>query len=87
MKRTKKGNQWYFGMKAQMGVDARWGLVHSVVGTAANVNEVRQAGALLHGHEQTRMEMPANKARTSGPMLSPPQRTALSALCRLSLGR
>jgi IS5 family transposase len=49
---TKKGNQWYFGMKAHIGVDAHSGLVHSVVGTAANVGDVTQAGALLHGQEQ-----------------------------------
>jgi IS5 family transposase len=53
MKQTKKGNQWYFGMKAHIGVDADSGLVHSVVGTAANVNDVTEAGALLHGQEKT----------------------------------
>jgi IS5 family transposase len=52
MKQTRKGNQWYFGMKAHIGVDADSGLVHSVIGTAANVNDVTQAGALLHGQEQ-----------------------------------
>ena len=52
MKQTKKGNQWYFGMKAHIGVDADSGLVHSVVGTAANVGDVTQAGALLHGEEE-----------------------------------
>jgi IS5 family transposase len=52
MKQAKKGNQWYFGMKAHIGVDAHSGLVHSVVGTAANVNDVTQAGALLHGEEE-----------------------------------
>jgi IS5 family transposase len=52
MKQAKKGNQWYFGMKAHIGVDADSGLVHSVVGTAANVNDVTQAGALLHGEEE-----------------------------------
>ena len=52
MKQAKKGNNWYFGMKAHIGVDAHSGLVHSVVGTAANVNDVTQAGALLHGDEE-----------------------------------
>jgi IS5 family transposase len=52
MKQTKKGNQWYFGMKAHIGVDADSGLVHTVVGTAANVNDVTQAGTLLHGEEE-----------------------------------
>jgi IS5 family transposase len=51
MHQTKKGNQWFFGMKAHIGVDAESGLVHSVVGTAANVGDVTQAGALLHGEE------------------------------------
>lgn len=51
MHQTKKGNQWYFGMKAHIGVDADSGLVHSVVGTAANVNDVTQAHALVHGEE------------------------------------
>jgi IS5 family transposase len=51
MHQTKKGNQWHFGMKAHIGVDAESGLVHSLVSTAANVNDVTQAGALLHGQE------------------------------------
>ncbi|MFX8219189.1 transposase, partial [Acinetobacter baumannii] len=43
MHQTKKGNQWHFGMKAHIGADADSGLVHSVIGTAANVNDVTQA--------------------------------------------
>ena len=52
MHQTKKGNQWYFGMKAHIGVDADTGLVHTVIGTAANVNDVTQAAGLLHGKEK-----------------------------------
>ncbi len=52
MHQTKKGNQWYFGMKAHIGVDAVSGAVHSVAGTAANVSDVSQAGELLHGEEE-----------------------------------
>jgi len=52
MKQTKKGNNWYFGMKAHIGVDAHSGLVHTVVATAANVNDLNVAGQLLHGEEQ-----------------------------------
>src|SRR4029078_10949600 len=52
MHQTRKGNQWHFGMKAHIGVDADSGLVHSVVGTAAIVSDVRQAGALLHAEEE-----------------------------------
>jgi IS5 family transposase len=51
MHQTKKGNNWYFGMKAHIGVDAESGLTHTVVTTAANVNDVTQAHALLHGDE------------------------------------
>ena len=52
MHQTKKGNQWYFGMKAHIGVDEATGLVHSVVTTAANVADVTQVGQLLHGREK-----------------------------------
>jgi IS5 family transposase len=51
MHQAKKGNQWHFGMKAHVGVDATSGLVHSVVGTAANVADVTQVDQLLHGAE------------------------------------
>jgi IS5 family transposase len=52
MHQTKKGNQWYFGMKAHIGVDAHSGLVHTVTGTAANVADIAQTHELLHGHEK-----------------------------------
>ena len=51
MHQAKKGNQYYFGMKAHIGVDDESGLVHSVVGTAANVADVTQVDKLLHGEE------------------------------------
>ncbi len=51
MHQTKKGNQWYHGMKAHIGTDADLGLVHSVATTAANAHDVTQAHALLHGEE------------------------------------
>jgi IS5 family transposase len=51
MHQTKKGNQWYFGMKAHIGVDVHSGLVHTVRGTAANVNDVVEGNSLLHGQE------------------------------------
>jgi IS5 family transposase len=52
MHQAKKGNQWHFGMKAHIGVDAESGLVHTLVTTPANVADVTQAGALLHGQEK-----------------------------------
>jgi len=51
MHQTKKGNQWYFGMKAHIGVDSRSKLVHSIVATAANVHDSRVLPELLHGQE------------------------------------
>ena len=51
MHQTKKGNQYYFGMKAHIGVDAETGTVHSLVTTAANASDVTQAHALLQGEE------------------------------------
>jgi IS5 family transposase len=51
MHQTKKGNQWYFGMKAHIGADRDSKLVHTVVVTAANVAAVTQTAELLHGQE------------------------------------
>ena len=52
MHQTKKGNQWYFGMKAHIGVDAKSGLTHSLKTTAANEHDLNQVGNLLHGKEE-----------------------------------
>ena len=51
MHQSKKGNQWYFGMKAHIGVDADSGLVHTVRGTSGNVADVVEGNSLLHGQE------------------------------------
>jgi len=51
MHQSKKGQQWYFGMKAHIGVDADSGLVHTVRGTSGHVNDVIEANSLLHGDE------------------------------------
>ena len=52
MHQTRKGKQWYFGMKAHIGVDAESGLAHSVETTPANTSDVVSAHALLHGGEE-----------------------------------
>ena len=52
MHQTKKGNQWYFGMKALIAVDAHSGLVPTVITTAANESDVEQIAGLLHGKEE-----------------------------------
>ena len=51
MKQTKKGNQWHFGMKVHVGADARTGVVHAAVVTAANVHDKHAVPDLLHGEE------------------------------------
>jgi len=51
MHQTRKGNQWYFGMKAHIGVDSKTTMIHSVVATAANVHDSQVLEDLLHGEE------------------------------------
>jgi len=51
MHQTKKGNQWFFGMKAHIGVDSRTKLIHAVAATAANVHDATCLPDLLHGEE------------------------------------
>ena len=53
MRQTKKGQQWYFGMKAHIGVDVESGLVHTVTTTPANVGDVTEVDKLLHGQEKS----------------------------------
>jgi IS5 family transposase len=52
MHQTKKGQQWYFGMKLHIGVDSMTGLAHSAVVTAANVHDKHALTQLLHGQER-----------------------------------
>jgi IS5 family transposase len=52
MHQTKKGNNWYFGMKAHIAVDADSGLVHHELCTAANVHDLHAVDRLLHGRER-----------------------------------
>jgi IS5 family transposase len=51
MYQTKKGNQWHFGMKAHIGVDAKTGLTHSLITTAAHEHDLKPVDQLLHGEE------------------------------------
>ena len=51
MYQTRKGNQWYFGMKAHIGIDSKTTMIHSVVATAANIHDSRVLEDLLHGEE------------------------------------
>ena len=52
MHQTRKGNQWYFGMKAHIGVDSKSKMIHSVAATAANVHDSQVLEDLLHGEER-----------------------------------
>lgn len=52
MSQVKKGNQWYFGMKAHIGVDTKSRVVHSVVCTTASVHDSQEMEELLHGEEK-----------------------------------
>ena len=51
MRQTRKGQQWYFGMKLHVGVDSRTKLIHAMTTTAANVHDATVLGQLLHGGE------------------------------------
>ena len=52
MSSTKKGNQWYFGMKAHIGVDAGSGYTHTVEATAANEHDVTKASSLIREDDE-----------------------------------
>jgi transposase, IS5 family len=52
MHQTKKGKQWYFGLKAHIGVDSKEGTVHSMCTSAASVSDVHMLPDLLHGEER-----------------------------------
>ena len=67
MHQTKKGNQWYFGMKVHIGVDKDTGLIHSVETTAANVHDLTPAAELLHVRRLLSTPTPATKGSKSDP--------------------
>ena len=52
MRQTRKGNEWHFGMKVHIGVDADTGIVHRMTTTVANVHDMAEAHPLLHGGER-----------------------------------
>jgi IS5 family transposase len=58
MKQTRKGNQWYFGMKLHIGVDSKTGLAHSAVVTAANVHDKHPLPQLMHGAAKELYDQP-----------------------------
>jgi len=52
MSSTQKNGQWYFGMKAHIGVDSKNGIVHSIEGTSAKIHDKSMLGELQHGEEE-----------------------------------
>ncbi len=72
MHQTKKGNQWYFGMKAHVGVDSKSKIIHSVVATAANVADSEVLADLLHGEETRVCGDQAYRGQTKVIMASAP---------------
>src|SRR5580658_1082916 len=61
MHQTRKGKNWYFGMKAHVGVDSKTKLIHTAVATAANVSDGAMLPDLLHGEETRRSVSGANR--------------------------
>ena len=84
MLQTKKGNQWYFGMKAHLGVDSRTKLIHAVVATPANVADGRVLPELLHGKE-TRVW--GDQAYRSQRAAIPPESAQVSLRRQIEAGR
>src|SRR6266581_340464 len=58
MHQTKKGNQWYFGMKAHVGVDKKYKLIHSVAASAANLHDSTMLPELLHAKARSWLQVP-----------------------------
>lgn len=69
MHQTKKGNQYFLGMKAHIGVDAESGLVHSLVGTAANVADVTQSISYCTAKKPACVATPVTPAWTNVPSI------------------
>ena len=95
MHQTKKGNQWYYGMKIHIGVDKDSGLIHSVATTAANVHDLTPVAELLHGDEEVvygdagyngiakRRDIAGNSSDRDGPS----RRLLLAVVTRTRQGR
>jgi transposase, IS5 family len=93
MYHTRKGQQFYFGMKAHIGVDAESGLVHTVTTTPANTADVMEVEKLLHGEETVAYADAATSVPTNAPPVEallgtlPPDVAALKPYPRASSNR
>jgi IS5 family transposase len=63
MRQTRKGQQWYFGLKAHIGVDSKTNVVHSICTSAASVSDCHLLAGLLHGEERKVWAMRAMRAK------------------------
>jgi transposase, IS5 family len=80
MHQTKKGNQWYFGMKAHLGADAGTGYDHTVTATAANVHDLEEAPSLVRADDETVYADYGYQGQLSAP------RSPSTSTCRRSSG-
>jgi IS5 family transposase len=77
MRQTRKGQQWYFGLKAHIGIDSKTNVAHSVCTSAASVSDCHMLPHLLHGEERKVCHPGVGRRRLSGPDRSdPPSRCA-----------
>jgi len=81
MHQTKKGNQWHFGLKAHIGVDAKEGHVHSLATTAANVADMHMLPELLHGEERKVWGDAGYQGQTEAIQQAAPKCLRESAVC------
>ena len=65
MHQTRKGNQWYFGMKLHIGVDDQIGLIHRLETTPANTHDLEAVDKLFHGDEERILVTPATAVSRS----------------------
>jgi IS5 family transposase len=87
MHQTRKGQQWYFGMKAHVGVDSRSRLIYSVAATAANIVDSQVLPQLLHGNETQVWGDPAYRGqRAVIRACAPRARLATRAVMTLRIG-
>ena len=78
MHQTEKSNQYYFAVRAHGGVDAESGLVHVLVGTAANLADVTQVDHLLHFDQRKSLPTPATRVWNAAANTKAARRTGTS---------
>ena len=80
MHQTKKGNEWHFGIKAHIGVDAETGMVHRITTTPANAHDITEVQRLLHGKERCVWNLWSQMQRAVAKMFRHTTRSAIMAM-------